>query len=328
VGSDAARERLRELSDFAAPWAVWVAATLRLADHIEAGASGLEDLAERAGADPDVLHRLLRYLVAREVFVESDGVYANTAVSRLLLEEAGWRPWLDLDDAPGIWAESWTRLLAAARTGSPGRDDVWYSEELARTGRGESFDALMAAQVRANAEQVAEVYDWSAVERVVDVGGGTGVMLRTLLAGHPHLRGTLFDLRQVVESAERAEHLDVVAGNFFEDTLPPGEAYVLSQILHGWPDERAEEILRRCVDAGGDDARILLVEGVIPDHPTAGDASFDLFMLTLGGGRQRTLDEFRSLAESAGLNLASSQQLETGNSLPELRPRRLAHTRR
>jgi 2,7-dihydroxy-5-methyl-1-naphthoate 7-O-methyltransferase len=320
VSAEAARARLRELSDFAAPWAVWVAATLRLADHIEAGASRLEDLADRAGADPDVLRRLLRYLVARGVFAEDDGAYANTDVSDLLLDEAGWRPWLDLDGASGIWAESWTRLLDAVRTGSPGRDDVWYCEELARTGTGASFDALMAAQVRANAEQVAEAYDWSAVEHVVDLGGGTGVMLRTLLTAHQHLRATLFDLPQVVESAEPAERLDVVAGNFFDDPLPPADAYVLSQILHGWPDERAAKILRRCTEAGSDNVRILIVEGVIPDQPTAGDASFDLFMLTLGGGRQRTLNEFRTLAESAGLKLTSSELLETGNSLVELRP--------
>jgi 2,7-dihydroxy-5-methyl-1-naphthoate 7-O-methyltransferase len=318
VSADAARARLRELSDFAAPWAVWIAATLRLADHIEAGAVRLEDLARRAGADVDALQRLLRYLVARGVFAEEDGAYANTEVSSLLLDEGGWRLWLDLDDAPGIWAESWTRLLGAVRTGSPNRDEGWHEQELARTGSAASFDALMAAQVRANAQEIADVYEWRDVEHVVDVGGGTGVMLQTLLTAHPHLRGTLFDLPRVVESAEPAERLDVVAGNFFDDPLPQGDAYILSQILHGWPDDGAGKILERCAEAGGDGARILLVEGVISERPTADEASFDLFMFTLGGGRQRTLDEFRRLAQSVGLELRSSQLLTTGNSLLEL----------
>jgi 2,7-dihydroxy-5-methyl-1-naphthoate 7-O-methyltransferase len=319
VNSDSAQARLRQLSDFAAPWAVWIAATLRLADHLEAGATRLEDLAERAGADPDALARLLRYLVARGVFAEERGGYANTDLSRLLVDEAGWRSWLDLDDAPGLWAESWTRLLQGVRTGSPGRDERWYYQELARTGRAASFDALMAAQVRGNARQVTDEYDWSAITHVVDVGGGTGGMLRTLLAAHPHLRGTLFDLPQVVAAVERVERMEMVAGSVFDDPLPQGEAYVLSQILHGWPDEGAAQILRRCAEAGGDGMRVLVVEGVVSDRRSAEEASFDLFMFALSGGRQRTLDEFRRLAESVGLELQSSQLLVTGNSLIEFR---------
>ncbi len=310
--------RLRELSDFAAPWAVWVAATLRLPQHIAAGATRLGDLAECACADADALRRVLRYLVARGVFAEENGAYANTDLSLLLLDDAGWRPWLDLDAAPGIWAESWTRLLEAVRTGSPGRDEAWFYEELARTGRAASFDALMAAQAQANAEEVAAEYDWGSVKHVVDVGGGTGVLLRTLLESHPHLRGTLFDLPQVVAAAERAERLDVVAGNVFDDPVPHGDAYVLSQILHGWPDAGASRILDRCAEAGGGAARIVVVEGVLSDPPSRAEASFDLFMLTLCGGRQRTLEEFRRLAKSTGLTLRSSQLLATGNSLVEI----------
>jgi 2,7-dihydroxy-5-methyl-1-naphthoate 7-O-methyltransferase len=102
--------------------------------------------------------RLLRYLVARGVFAETDGRYESTELSRLLIE-CGWRQWLDLDGAPGVWAESWARLLVSVRAGSPGRDESWFYEELARSGRAASFDALMGAQVQANAEQIADAYD-------------------------------------------------------------------------------------------------------------------------------------------------------------------------
>jgi hypothetical protein len=318
VSSDAAQARLRELTDFAAPWGLWIAATLRVADHIQEGATRLQQLAQRTDANPDALGRLMRYLVARGVFIEEADGYANTELSELLLDQAGWRPWLDLDNAPGLWAASWDGLLRAVRTGSPGRDEASYYEELAQTGRGASFDELMAAQARANAEQVAAEYDWSSRAHVVDVGGGTGAMLQTLLAAHPHLRGTLFDLPQVVSAVDSTERLDVVAGNFLEDRLPTADAYVLSQILHGWPDGAAAKILGRCVEAARDDARILLIEEVISDQPTADEASFDLFMLALLGGRQRTLDDFARLAESAGLTLRSSRSLATGNSLVEL----------
>jgi len=309
-----ARARLRELSDLATPWSVWVATTLRLADHVEAGATTPEKLAAACGADPDALRRLLALLVARGVFAEENGAYANTDVSELLVG-GGWRSWFDLDGAPSIWAESWPRLLQAVRTGSPGRDEGWYYEELARRRHGEHFDALMAAQARASAEEVASAYDWRAVEHVVDVGGGTGVLVRTLLAAHPHLHGTLYDQPQVVAGIEPDERLDVVAGDFLVDPLPAADVHVLSQILHGWPDDGARKILARCAEPA---PRVLLIEGVMSERPSADEASFDLFMLTLTGGKQRTLADFRRLAEACGLALVSETPLSNGNSLIEL----------
>lgn len=313
-----ARARLRELSDFAAPWAVWIAATLRLPDRIREGATTAEELAARAGADSDALRRLMRYLVARGLFAEVEDRYENTELSALLLEEAGWRRWVDLDGAPGLWAGSWARLLGAVRAGSPGTDETGYYEELARRGLGAAFDELMAAQVRANAEQLAAAFDWSVVEHVVDVGGGTGTLVRTILAAHPHLRGTLFDLPQVVREVEPGDRLAVVAGDVFADAIPAGGAYVLSQILHGWPDEPAARILARCAEAGGDSLRILLLEGLLGEEPSADEAAFDLFMLTLTGGRQRSVDEFGRLAQACGLELRSVRRLDTGTSLLEL----------
>jgi 2,7-dihydroxy-5-methyl-1-naphthoate 7-O-methyltransferase len=319
VSDETARARLRELSDFAAPWSIWIAATLRLADHIEAGATRADELAAAAGADAGTLRRLLAYLVGRGVLTESGGVYGNTELSLLLREEAGWRQWLDLDGAPGIWAESYTRLLHAVLTGSPGHDEPWYYEELARKGLGSSFDALMVVQVTANADALVSAYDWSAVGHVVDVGGGTGHLLRTLLAAHPHLRGTLYDLPQVVAGAEPAERLQIVAGDVLEAEPPAADVYILSQVLHGWRDPQAETILARCRKAGGEGSRILVVEGVLTEPPRADEAAFDLFMLTLTGGRQRSLEDFRRLAASAGLELRASEALPTGSSLVELR---------
>jgi hypothetical protein len=309
-----ARARLRELSDLATPWAIWIAATLELADHVDAGATTLDELAAAAGADEDALRRLLALLVARGVFAESGGVYANTEISQLLVG-GGWRSWFDLDGAPSIWAESWPRLLQAVRTGSPGRDEGWYYAELVRRGHAEHFDGLMEAQVRASAEQAAERDDWSGVEHVVDLGGGTGTLVRTLLAAHPHLRGTLYDQPQVVANAAPEERLTIAAGDFLVDPLPAADLYVLSQILHGWPDDGAVRILERCAERA---ARILVLESVMAEPPSADEASFDLFMLTLGGGKQRSLADFGRLAEASGLTLARETPLASGNSLIEL----------
>jgi broad specificity phosphatase PhoE len=307
--------RLRELSDFAAPWSVWVAATLRLPDQLCDRALTADELAERCGADAGALRRLLAYLVGRGVFAEADGRYANTEVSELLLEEGGLRPWLDLDGAPGLWAESWTRLLTAIRTGSPGRDEAWFYDELARSGGGASFDALMAARVQATADELAAVYDWRGVAHVADIGGGTGRLLLTLLDAQPHLRGTLFDLPQVVVDVEPSARLAVVAGDFRSDPLPTADVHILSGVLHGWPDEEAAAILARSAEQAG---RVLVIESPLTDPPSHQHAGFDLFMLTLVGGRERSIGDFRRLGDACGLTRCVETPLAAGHSIVEL----------
>lgn len=310
-----ARARLRELTDLATPWAIWVAVTLDLPDHIAAGATTVDALAAATSLDADALRRLLALLVARGVFTESRGDYATTEISELLVG-GGWKSWFDLDGAPGVWAESWAGLLAAVRTGSPGRGEGWYYAELARRGAGGHFDELMEAQVRASAEEIVNVFDWSGIEHVVDLGGGTGRLVRTLLAAHPHLRGTLFDQPQVVADVQPGERLEIVAGDFFVDPLPSADVYVLSQILHGWADDGAKSILERCAAAAD---CVLVIEDVLPPGPpTADAASFDLFMLTLGGGRQRTRSDFERLGAECGMRLVREAPLSSGNSLIEL----------
>jgi 2,7-dihydroxy-5-methyl-1-naphthoate 7-O-methyltransferase len=323
VSADAdSRARLRELSDLATPWAIHVAATLRLADHVAAGARTDDELARAAGADAGTLGRLLRLLVAQGVFDEPrPGEVELNDVSRLLLDEVGWRPWLDLDGAPGIWNEAWTRLLRAVRTGSPGEGEQDFQERLAADpGRWDSFDELMAAHVESTAAALASAYDWSGVAHVVDVGGGTGTLLRELLQAHHDLRGTLLELPEVAAKARAsfadaglAGRCDVVEGSYF-DVMPAGDVYCLSQILHGFPDEPAAQLLRRCAEAGGPDVRVLVLEQIL-DPADAASTGFDLFMLTLGGGRQRTADQFRALAERTGLELRSATRLESETDL-------------
>jgi hypothetical protein len=141
------------------------------------------------------------------------------------------------------------------------------------------------------------------------------MLVRTLLAEHPHLRGTLYDQPQVVAGVEPEARLDVVAGNFLVDPLPEADVHVLSQILHGWPDDGARSVLARCAATAG---RILVIEAVMSEQPSADEASFDLFMLTLTGGRQRTLADFRRLADACGLRLVAGTPLSAGKSLIEL----------
>jgi len=165
-----------------------------------------------------------------------------------------------------------------------------------------TFDRAMAAGSQGRVADLLS-YDWTGIERVADIGGGNGAALGVVLASNPHLRGVLFDLPTAVVAADEVlrdagvlDRCDIVGGDFFTDSLPPADVYVLSQILHDWNDERASAILRNCRRTLADDGRLLLVEGIVPDGPEPDFGKlFDLHMLVLVGGKERTESEWRAL---------------------------------
>ncbi|HZU02723.1 MAG TPA: methyltransferase [Ktedonobacteraceae bacterium] len=174
------------------------------------------------------------------------------------------------------------------------------------------FNTHMSRRMRKDAEAVLAVYDFAPSTHVVDIGGGTGLLLSLLLQRYPHMRATLFDLPTACEQArEYLQHIgmaarcEVVSGNFFLDELPGGgDLYLLSLILHDWDDEHAERILRSCRRAMSNTSRLVLLEFVLQEQePTEREAREDLFMLVVTGGRERTAQQFRTLLAQANLQL-------------------------
>ncbi|MFB4315265.1 methyltransferase [Actinomadura sp. 21ATH] len=334
----AAWDALGPLMDLVTPMALRVAATLRLADHLPPAGSGrgtaVEELAERAGADPDALGRLLRHLVHHGVFTEPrPGEFALDRTAALLRSDhpAGMRAWLDLDGFGGRMDLAFTELAHTVRTGEPAWERVfglpfWRYLD-ANPAIGASFDAAMAANPGHHAA-VADGYDWTAVRHVADIGGGTGSLIAGLLRRNPRLRGTLTDLPETADRARRhlaglglAGRCEVVGGSFF-DPLPAGaDVYLLCRVVHDWDDAAATAILRRCADAAGGTGRVLVVE----EHgsPAGADAAFaemDLRMLVLAGGRERTIGDYAALAGAAGLRIAGVRRPTGRHVIIECRP--------
>ena len=316
------------LSDLSTPWCVHVAVTLNLAGHIEAGITGINELAAAAGADTDSLHRMLRHLVSKGVFEEPEpGRFALNDNARILLDP-GARLGLDLDGFGGRMAYSWGSLLTAVRTGKPayhtvfGRpfwDDLEANPKIAR-----DFDAMMGPGHGVPDPDFPIEGGWDAVRTVVDVGGGTGSLLAEVLHARPHLRGILVDLPSTVaRSAEvfRARGVAdrvTVSGQSFFDPLPAGgEVYLLKSVLADWPDPEAAAILRRCAEAARPSGRVVLLNGVSPDD--AAGPSPALLMMVLLGGKDRTLGEFRELARGAGLEVQASTRQPSGRFVVECR---------
>ncbi|MEW2506371.1 methyltransferase [Amycolatopsis sp. NPDC047767] len=183
----------------------------------------------------------------------------------------------------------------------------------------ESFDRQMTFRIREQIPQLVAGYDWARFSTIVDVGGGRGDILAAILTANPGLRGHLLDLAPTAADARRtfaAHALDaqVTAGSFFDPLPPSADAYLLVDILHDWDDTHAHRILERCAEAAGSTGRILVVE------PVAGhqaDTASALAMLTIFGGRERRLDEFRALASAHGLRLDAVTDLTSQRCLLE-----------
>ncbi len=301
--------------------ALGAAAELGVADALASGPLATEVLASRVGANADALGRLLRLLTSIGYFTDVDGrgtgPWRNNPTSELLRADdpesmRDWVLFLGSDWMGTIWNE----LPASVRTGGSGTQVAFGLEYFdlmqQRPETGALFDAAMAAASRFTAPFVCAGYEFGTFTRVCDVGGGTGTLLASVLTAFPRLHGIVFDLPAVVagatpvlEARHVADRVEVVGGDFFAE-IPKGcDLYVLQSIIHDWDDESAVRILSRVREAMAPDARVLLLEAVVPtsavQHPTK---YADLLMLVLTGrGRERTEADYRALAERAGLRL-------------------------
>ena len=318
------------LSDLATPWCLHVVATLRIAEHISAGTTKVDQLATAAGCDRAALTRVLRHLAAKGIFREpAAGEFAMTDAAHGLLDPA-LRIGLDLDGFGGRMAGAWSSLLAAVRTGRPAYHDVFgqpfWADLDAHPDIAASFDAMMGSEGHGAPDpDVLVTGGWQSVRRVVDVGGGTGALLAEILRVRPDVHGTLVDLPrtvarsgQIFAAAGVADRV-TVAGQSFFDPLPAGaDLYLLKSVLADWPDPEAAALLRRCAEAARPAGRVVIVSGIYPET-SAGDG--DLLMMVLLGGRHRSLSEFRDLAREAGLEVLAGAPNAAGRFIVECRPR-------
>lgn len=279
--------------------ALALCADLGIARVLTAGPRHVAELAQETGAHPDTLYRLLRALASDAIFAEdAPGVFRNTPASELLASD-GW------DDFAHLFGGVWLRTVGELEpTGEPSFPRAFGSEFwtwLAANPRERAaFDRAMGQGWQGRLERL-ESIEWRGDETVVDVGGGNGSLLVALLDRHPDMRGIVFDLPETVrDESALGDRCEFVAGSFFE-SVPTGDAFVLSTILHNWDDPAALRILRTVRAAAHQTARLILLEAVIEaGNEPGGGKWLDLLMLALFAGRERTEEEWRSLLLDAG----------------------------
>ncbi len=317
---------LEQMLDLATPWCLRVAATLRIPEHIAAGHTDIGALAAATECDRDALYAVLGQLVSRGVFTEdSPGRFSCNRAAEGLAEA---HRFIDLDGIGGRMAHTWGTLLDYVRTGQPSYEKVFgrpFWEDLAAHPRiAADFDALMGPAGHGIPDYDIELSDgWEAVRTVVDVGGGTGALLASLLRRHPRARGILVDhpgtIARAAETMKEAGVADRVTaeGQSFFDPLPAGaDLYVLSKVLNDWPDEPTVAILRGCAEAARPDGRIAVLGGVAADD-TPRSLGIDMLV---AGGKTSTQTQFTELARRAGLDILAAGPQSSGRYVVECRP--------
>jgi hypothetical protein len=284
--------------------ALGIVSDLGIPQKLAGGPRSVVELAEECGADPDALHRLLRALASDGIFAEDEpGVFRNSEISEQLLR-SGWAAFAHFFG--GVWHQAAGSLDASGKAAWPQlhRTDFW-SWLAAHPDERALFDIAMEQGKEQRAERFDRV-DWRDGETVVDVGGGNGSLLTALLERQPGLRGIVFDLPETVrDEALLGDRIRFVAGSFFE-SVPEGDVYLLSTILHDWDDESAAAILRTIRTGAPPHARLILFEAVIPDGNEPGGGKWlDLLMLALFAGRERDEAQWRELLEGNGFEPTS-----------------------
>ncbi len=309
--------------------AMYVAAKLRIPDLLRSGPKTAAELASECGAHASTLERLLRALATLEMFEATpDGRFSNTPLTETLRTDhpQSQRDFTLFLPAPFLWRPL-GELYESVRTGEPVFERIFgerYFEYLsAHPDDAAIFNAVMTQGSTWSSQALLAVYDFSRFERLVDIGGGQGALLRGILEATPRLQGVLFDQPSVVSGAssivtgEIAERCQIVGGDFFESVPEGADAYLMKGIIHDWPDDDAAKILRntrRAIRPGG---TLLLCESTV-DSSSRPAGLMELLMLVLGG-RERSEAEFRSLLATAGFSLARIIPSET-HSLIECHP--------
>jgi hypothetical protein len=311
-----ANVRVFEMAAAAVPSrAVWLAAEIGVADHVDGEPRPVEALAAATGTHADTLYRVLRLLAAHGVFSEHDGrAFSHTEMSRTLRSDhpAKTRAAVRMFGMDGMY-RAFGALQTSLAAGRPAWDAAmgepvfeWFSHEPHAAAL---FNDAMIGIHGGEPPAVAAAYPFAGT--IVDVGGGSGNMIVNVLRQHPQARGVVFDMPHVVAEAKarlEAEGLSgrarVEPGSFFDGVPAGADLYILSHIIHDWDEARCVRILEHCRAAKAPGGKVLLVEMVVtPPNVPHPAKLLDLVMLAVPGGRERTPDEYRDLLAKAGLRL-------------------------
>jgi ubiquinone/menaquinone biosynthesis C-methylase UbiE len=296
------------------------AARLGIADALGDEVRDVGFLAERCGADPDSLFRLLRGLAGIGVVEETTPEHFRlTAFGRPLRKDDPGSVWPSVIFWADLLADSWSLLTECVQTGrkaaevrDPNVPSRWSQVPEAHA----IFMAVMGTAPAEDYAPIACAWDFSRAQVVADLGGGGGSLLLAALELNPHLRGMLVDHEASLDAAKArfanekiSSRCELIAADLTQSVPAGADVYMLKHVLHGYKDDGAVALLRNCRAVMPPNGRLLVIEFVLPpvishaDPKLEGLLMSDLNMLAVTGGRERSEREWKTLLEAAGFRL-------------------------
>lgn len=310
---------------------IGLVASLGIPDLLASGTRSVEQLAEATDTHTDSLYRILRALAAIGVFHEDEQKRFSLTPLGECLKSDGLRYQAMLFDSE--WHDrAWSELEHAVKSGESAFDKAfgkptfeWLVEhpEQARI-----HGMAMAGNLGPRTEAIIQSFDFEKYNFVVDVGAGNGMLIAAIATNNPKIQGLAVDLPHVTKEAEKqltaagvSDRCSAESCDFRNNVPAKGDLYILSNILHDWDDNNCQTILNNCREAMASDARLLIVEFLVPPANVFSPAKLlDVEMMVMsGGGRERTENEFRELLGEVGLRIEKVTPLATGEALIEAR---------
>jgi SAM-dependent methyltransferase len=298
---------------------VYAAVRLGLPDTLAAGPLTAERLAVALGLSAPHLHRFLRGLCAIGICEERpDGAFALAPGGQSLKSDSPSRLAAKVQIVVGQYWRPWANLVSSLQTGAPAFDEVfgtsvseWRSVNAAQ---GALFDSYLAKETGSQLGSIIAAIDLSGV--------GTVAILpvRYRPDGVPFDRSYIADMSQPFLPLLRAvKRVEFVAGDVLDEIPVEADLYLLNGVLQHWDDDALRTILRNCRNAMKEGARLVIVERLMPDRAVDDPATImlDLHMMTITGGRARSLAEFEALLADAGLKLSNVTPTSAGLSVLE-----------
>jgi ubiquinone/menaquinone biosynthesis C-methylase UbiE len=303
------------MTGFLVSQAIYVAAKLGVADILKDGPMGANEIATITGGEPENLYRVMRLLVSEGVFdQQEDGRFCQNSLSDFLRS--------DLPDSARWWAlnmgdeqyKAAGNMIEAVKSGEPQFDRIYgmpfFAHLQENSEAADVFNRAMGTE-GPREKYISEAYNFGQFKKIVDVGGGYGKMLQTILSDYPNLRGIVYDLpsseagfRERTREAGLEDRLEFISGSFFESVPAGGDAYFISTVIHDWGNDKAAQILRNCYKVMEPGHKLLIAEQVLGSDKLPSLAKrLDMTMMVIFGGQERTQEEFRELLTSTGFEL-------------------------